>query len=168
MGVLFAGLIMSTTDWSSTILIRQTRPQAPHSFTGESTAVNPSEWISISTAFRPPQLGHFMPASFILLAHTTETASPAYHRSIAANQPTASLNSTKLYRPLCRKVGSPVTASVKLDPPRKEIPADRPSAYLPCEGCGRSSLLSCRTRRQRQNRARQGIFSGPGDRYSWY
>lgn len=38
-----AGLIMSTTPSSFPVLMRQTRPHAPHSLTGEASALKPEE-----------------------------------------------------------------------------------------------------------------------------
>jgi hypothetical protein len=41
-------------------LTRQTSPQTPHSFIGDSSDVNPPECISKSTDVLSPQFGHFM------------------------------------------------------------------------------------------------------------
>ncbi len=60
-----AGLMMSTSLWSPTTFIRHTSPQAPHSFTGDSAALKPEEWMSTSTDFLSPQPGHFMEISFL-------------------------------------------------------------------------------------------------------
>jgi hypothetical protein len=56
----FAGLMMSISLLPSTVLIRQTTPQEPHSFNGDSAALNPPECMSTSTVVLSPQLGHFM------------------------------------------------------------------------------------------------------------